>query len=127
MLAVSQMQGIGFENTFNSYGGTKKEKGDRKLREDIEILLRQEKYKFFPDPEFGTDIYKYLFEPLTPALGELIRGEVFDTITKYYPDLILNAVDVTLSDSAIYISVSIKFTETGQAENIEVIFEREER
>lgn len=125
MQAVSQMQGISYDNTFNSYGGTNTNRGATKLKEDIEILLRQEKYKFFPDPEFGTEIHKYLFEEMTPALGELIRNEAYNTILKYYPDLILDSVDATMADNTIELSINVRYANEGQAENIKVIFERE--
>lgn len=126
MLAVSQMQGIKSADMFNSFGGTVKERGNTKLQEDIEILLRQEKYKFFPDPEFGSEIMKYLFEPMTPATGELIRTDVYNLITKYYPDLIVNYVDVNMEGNTITIVISIRYSDSGQAENINVVFNKEE-
>ena len=125
MLAVSQMQGIKSEDMFNSYGGTVKERGNAKLEEDIILLLKQEKYKFFPDPEFGSEIMKYLFEPMTPATGEIIRTEVYDLITKYYPDLILNYVDVLMEDNKITIVISLSYTDSGEADKIQVIFDKE--
>ena len=126
MLAVSQMQGIKSADMFNSFGGTVKERGNTKLQEDIEILLRQEKYKFFPDPEFGSEIMKYLFEPMTPATGELIRTDVYNLIAKYYPDLIINYVDVNMEGNTITIVISIRYSDSGQAENINVVFNKEE-
>ena len=125
MLAVSQMQGIKSEDMFNSYGGTVKEKGNVKLEEDITLLLKQEKYKFFPDPEFGSEIMKYLFEPMTPATGEIIRTEVYNLITRYYPDLILNYVDVLMEDNKITIVISLSYTDNGEADKIQVIFDKE--
>lgn len=127
MLAVSQMQGIKSEDMFNSYGGTIKERGNTKLREDIELLLKQEKYKFFPDPEFGSEIMKYLFEPMTPATGELIRNDVYSLVSKYYPDLIINFVDVTMAEDRITIVISISYTDSGNAEQIQVIFDKEDK
>lgn len=126
MLAVSQMQGIKSADMFNSFGGTVKERGNTKLQEDIEILLRQEKYKFFPDPEFGSEIMKYLFEPMTPATGELIRTDVYNLIARYYPDLIINYVDVNMEGNTITIVISIRYSDSGQAENINVVFNKEE-
>lgn len=126
MLAVSQMQGIKSEDVFNSYGGTIKERGNAKLKEDITILLKQEKYKFFPDPEFGSEIMKYLFEPMTPATGEIIRTEVYDLIKKYYPDLEIVYVDVYMEDNKITIVISLRYTDSGDADQIQVIFDKEE-
>ena len=126
MLAVSQMQGIKSEDVFNSYGGTVKERGNTKLKEDITILLKQEKYKFFPDPEFGSEIMKYLFEPMTPATGEIIRTEVYDLIKKYYPDLEIVYVDVYMENNKITIVISLRYTDSGDADQIQVIFDKEE-
>ena len=127
MLAVSQMQGIKSNNIFNSFGGTNKVRGDSKLKENIECLVKQEKYKFFPDPEFGSEINKYLFEPMTPATGEIIRTEVYDLILKYYPDLTINSVDVNMDGKRIEVVISINYTDSGQAENIKVIFDKEDK
>ena len=126
MLAVSQMQGIKSNNIFNSFGGTNKVRGDSKLKENIECLVKQEKYKFFPDPEFGSEISKYLFEPMTPATGEIIRTEVYDLILKYYPDLTVNSVDVNMDGKRIEVVISINYTDSGQAENIKVVFDKKE-
>lgn len=126
MLAVSQMQGMKSDNIFNTYGGTVKEKGNVKLKEDIELLLKQEKYKFFPDPEFGSEIMKYLFEPMTPATGELIRSDVYNLISRYYPDLLINFVNVEMDSNKIVIIISLSYTDSGEAENIQVIFNKEE-
>ena len=70
-MQVDLLNGMAYEGgTFNLQGGTDRQKGELKLQEDIKFLLMQEKGKFYPDPEFGSELQKYLFEPMTPQLGK---------------------------------------------------------
>lgn len=127
MINVNLMSGMRLGNTFNDFGGTIKSQADKKLKEDIYLLLKQEKYKFFPDPEFGSELNKYLFEPLTEATGEMIKLEVHDLISKYYPDLELNYINVDLVEKGFTIIISYNYTDSGEATELQVSYLNKER
>ena len=116
-MQVDLLNGKAYEGgTFNIQGGTDKQGGERKLQEDIKFLLTQEKGKFYPDPEFGSEIQKYLFEPLTPNLGKRMQDEIRDLIEKYYPQISLVGIDINLDteNNGVYISIKYKYSDSAQ-------------
>ena len=76
----------------------------------------QEKGKFYPDPEFGSELQKYLFEPMTPQLGKQMQEEIKDLIEKYYPQIELIGVDVSLSpeNHGVYIDIRYRYSDSSQ-------------
>ena len=116
-MQVDLLNGMAYEGgTFNIQGGTDRQGGERKLQEDIKFLLTQEKGKFYPDPEFGSEIQKYLFEPLTPNLGKRMQDEIRDLIEKYYPQISLVGIDKNLDteNNGVYISIKYKYSDSAQ-------------
>lgn len=116
-MQVDLLNGMAYEGgTFNIQGGTDRQGGERKLQEDIKFLLTQEKGKFYPDPEFGSEIQKYLFEPLTPNLGKRMQDEIRDLIEKYYPQISLVGIDINLDteNNGVYISIKYKYSDSAQ-------------
>ena len=116
-MQVDLLNGMAYEGgTFNLQGGTDREKGELKLQEDIKFLLMQEKGKFYPDPEFGSELQKYLFEPMTPQLGKQMQEEIKDLIEKYYPQIELIGVDVSLSpeNHGVYIDIRYRYSDSSQ-------------
>ena len=116
-MQVDLLNGMAYEGgTFNLQGGTDRQKGELKLQEDIKFLLMQEKGKFYPDPEFGSELQKYLFEPMTPQLGKQMQEEIKDLIEKYYPQIELIGVDVSLSpeNHGVYIDIRYRYSDSSQ-------------
>ena len=116
-MQVDLLNGMAYEGgTFNIQGGTDRQGGERKLQEDIKFLLTQEKGKFYPDPEFGSEIQKYLFEPLTPNLGKRMQDEIRDLIEKYYPQISLIGIDINLDteNNGVYISIKYRYSDSAQ-------------
>lgn len=116
-MQVDLLNGMAYEGgTFNIQGGTDRQGGERKLQEDIKFLLTQEKGKFYPDPEFGSEIQKYLFEPLTPNLGKRMQDEIRDLIEKYYPQISLVGIDINLDteNNGVYISIKYRYSDSAQ-------------
>ena len=116
-MQVDLLNGMAYEGgTFNIQGGTDRQGGERKLQEDIKFLLTQEKGKFYPDPEFGSEIQKYLFEPLTSNLGKRMQDEIRDLIEKYYPQISLIGIDINLDteNNGVYISIKYRYSDSAQ-------------
>ena len=116
-MQVDLLNGMAYEGgTFNLQGGTDRQKGELKLQEDIKFLLMQEKGKFYPDPEFGSELQKYSFEPMTPQLGKQMQEEIKDLIEKYYPQIELIGVDVSLSpeNHGVYIDIRYRYSDSSQ-------------
>lgn len=117
---VNLMNGMSLSNTFNTYGGTNMQSGPDKLKEDITFLLKQEKGRFYADPEFGSMLYSYVFMPMSEETGQLIKQEVADTINKFYPQINLQYVNVTMSEKTIRITVGYSYSDSDNPTEIDI-------
>lgn len=117
---VNLMNGMSLSNTFNTYGGTNMQSGPDKLKEDITFLLKQEKGRFYADPEFGSMLYSYVFMPMSEETGQLIKQEVADTINKFYPQITLQYVNVTMSEKTIRITVGYSYSDSDNPTEIDI-------
>lgn len=117
---VDLMNGINVTNTFNSYGGTNQNKGEPKLKEDLTNLLVQERGKFYPDPEFGSRLQQFLFMPLTEETGQLVKQDVYETISKYYPQITIKYINVSLANKTISITVGYTYSDSQNPSELDL-------
>lgn len=117
---VNLMNGMSLNKMFNTYGGTNMNDGPEKLKEDIAFLLKQEKGKFYADPDFGSMLYSYLFLPMTEETGQMIKQEVFDTISKFYPQITLLYVNVKMVNRDINIVVGYSYSDSNNPTELSV-------
>ncbi len=116
-LQIDLFNGLAYDSkTFNLQGGTTTKDGEKKLEEDIKFLLTQERGKFYPDPEFGSELQHYLFEPMTPMLGKQMQEEIKTLIAKYYPQITLFSIDVSLDPDTqgAYITITYSYSDASQ-------------
>lgn len=70
----------------------------RAIKADLMHLLLTRKGQRLYNPDFGTDLLKYIFEPNDErTLGE-VKEEVSASIQKYLPKLVVTNLTVTRSD-----------------------------
>jgi len=60
----------------------------------IHLLLTRKGSRYFL-PDFGTNLYQYIFEPLDEITLGKIESEIQDAVEKYIPNLKLNDVIIT--------------------------------
>jgi phage baseplate assembly protein W len=60
----------------------------------IHLLLTRRGSRYYL-PDFGTNLYQYIFEPLDDITLGKIENEIQDAIEKYIPNLKLNAINIT--------------------------------
>ena len=114
---VDLMNGITYdENTFTNQGGTSTSLGNEKLKEDLTLLLTQEKGKFYPDPEFGSELHKYMFEPITNALATEIRAEIVNLVGRYYPQLRIKNIDIYSGENTLQVVINYSYSDSQEAE-----------
>lgn len=115
---VDLMNGITYnDETFNIQGGTNSSMGNTKLKEDLKLLLTQEKGKFYPDPEFGSELNKFMFEPITNALAREMRAEITELVGKYYPQLTLTNIDILSGENTVEITIEYSYSDSMEAED----------
>lgn len=69
------------------------------IKSDLMHLILTRKGERLYMPDFGTDLLKYIFEMNDSATQSEIRADINDTVKKYIPNLSINDVLVTPSES----------------------------
>jgi hypothetical protein len=88
------------------------------IRANLMHLLLTNKGERFMMPNFGTDLIKYLFEPMINKTFSDLKLEINDTVKKFIPNLQVDdiIIDETNLDEHMVI-VTIKYTTTDGTYN----------
>jgi phage baseplate assembly protein W len=88
----------------------------RAIKSDLMHLLLTNKGERLYQPEFGTDLKKYLFEPNIVTVQANIREEIQKAIDKYIPNLIVDKLEVNPIDEEEHsVMVKLEYTVTNNA------------
>lgn len=83
------------------------------IKSDLMHLILTNKGERLYNPEFGTNLLKFIFQPNDELTLNGIRQEIKDTVTKYLPKLTIDDISVTTPPTNEYVAqVSIAFTVT---------------
>jgi phage baseplate assembly protein W len=75
------------------------------IKSDLMHLLLTRKGQRLYNPDFGTNLLKYIFEPEDNMSFEALKDEVTNTIKKYLPKLSVKSITVTQSEDSEYAAV----------------------
>ena len=75
------------------------------IKSDLMHLLLTRKGQRLYNPDFGTNLLKYIFEPEDNQSFEALKDEVTNTIKKYLPKLSVKSITVTQSEDSEYAAV----------------------
>jgi phage baseplate assembly protein W len=75
------------------------------IKSDLMHLLLTRKGQRLYNPDFGTNLMKYIFEPEDNQSFEALKDEVTNTIKKYLPKLSVKSITVTQSEDSEYAAV----------------------
>lgn len=85
----------------------------RAIKADLIHLLMTRKGQRLYNPDFGTDLLKYIFEPNDTLTLSDIKDEINTTIKKYLPDLNITTLEVVQSEEIEYAAtIKIAYTVT---------------
>ena len=113
-----------FANPMN--GDIGKAIGPEAVKNSLLSILKTNYHERLFQPEFGSNIRQYLFEPMTPITAANIKTAVIDSVEAHEPRANVLHVEVTPDEENNRYKVSIIFdlsTEAAQQE-IEAYFER---
>ena len=82
------------ENYFIDVNKTLKDK----VRSLIMHIIFTPKGQKLRDPEFGTDLIKYIFEPNDSISWDGIKNEVSDVVNRYAPGVKINNISIMQND-----------------------------
>lgn len=106
-----QYYGIKFPFTANNLDGffldLNEEVRDKVASELLHVILTPKKSRI-RQPEFGTDLIKYIFEPNDEASWEDLKAEISEAVSKYVANVSLSDISVVRGEedpNAAYLDV----------------------
>lgn len=83
------------------------------IKADLMHLILTRKGQRLYNPDFGTDLLKFIFEPNDALTLVDLKTEITTVVKKYLPKLQINEISVVQSDEVEYVAVvTIKYTIT---------------
>jgi len=123
-------QVIGSEERLRDYLSTIASIGDFKRINDLNVIINSwnnilltPRGTYLHDPEFGSDLYKYVFEPADESTVESIKREVIDRINLYDDRASIEDVQVRISNNGRRIEISIYINYKGEKGTLDVKFD----
>ena len=78
---------------------------EREIKSNLVHLLLTRKGSSYYLPDFGSNLYQYVFEPLDDIVIGKIEEEINDAVEKYIPNLKINKITIeTFYDNIQYIN-----------------------
>lgn len=84
------------------------------------LLLTRKGERLF-QPEFGSQIYALLFEPITLDLKQRLESGITEDINFWLPYIIIDKVNVTPDEDRNYVGITLDFRVTEQGANEQII------
>jgi len=116
------MQNIAFPFAVNKNGEIETADLAESVRQSVKIILLTRKGERLMLPEFGTNLRRYLFEPLNQTIREIIRTEIINTLYEW--ENRIKDIDAEFANTEIdgNLCVTVSYTITGlnTRDNIEI-------
>ena len=126
-MANRQYFGIKYPFTKESYEGffvdanaTLKDK----VRSQLLHIIFTPKGQRLRNPEFGTDLIKYIFEMNDTDSWESVKNEISDAVSKYLPNVVMRGISVmqsTEESSEIYVRIDFTVIEGNLKANDSIV------
>ncbi len=114
-IGISIPIGLGNNGYFNSTYTTLDA-----AKANIRNLLLTQKGERVMQPDFGTNLRGILFEPMSENLPELIRSDIQQSIKKWLPYVVVDTVDVVVSDDGV-VKVDVLFTTKSDPDTLDSV------
>jgi phage baseplate assembly protein W len=93
---------------------------------DLLLLLLTQKGERYYEPDYGTNLLKYVFEPNDGLTSTDIEQEIKNTVSQYIPSLAINSVTfnwnfddngLPISDNQLNVNIKFTYNEDSFTEN----------
>lgn len=112
---------VGSSFTHSDYVPVIDPSGDMKRITDMDVILnswetiiRTPKGTDMSDPNFGTNIYKYIFEMSDAATYSVIKSDIITALTTYDDRAVIDSVKVSVSNDYKHLTLNIVARSTGE-------------
>lgn len=123
---------VGSESKLGDYKSIISNKGDFKRIQDIQVILNSwnnilvtPKRSYMFDPEYGSNLYKLVFEPADEKTQTQIINEVVNTIRKYDDRAKISDVAVTFLPNRKGFNIAIDVEFENQTKQLEVVLDED--
>jgi phage baseplate assembly protein W len=101
-------------------------KNENAVKTALSNLLKTNKYERPFQPNFGSNLQKYLFEPIGPVTTSSIQKDITDTITNFEPRVRLINVSVTpyVDNNAYQVTIQFYIVNSSQPSTLSTILYR---
>ena len=97
-----------------------------KVRSQLMHIIFTPKGQRIRNPEFGTDLIKFIFDPNEGMTWESVKNEVSESVTRWATNINLNDIRVVKSeedDSQVFVRLDYSVTEGNKTTNDSVVVE----
>lgn len=121
---ILALTGMTVMNPINSLGGIRVVQNVEKFHSDLKVLLETEKGTMIGDPEFGSNLYRYLFLPASESTASLIREEIRTCIENNFENIIVQNIDIIFENNTASIVITYAATSEESGETVILSFIR---
>lgn len=121
---ILSLSGMTVINPINSLGGIRVVQNVEKFHSDLKVLLETEKGTMIGDPEFGSNLYRYLFLPASESTASFIREEIRTCIESNFENIIVQNIDIIFKDNTASAVITYAATSEESGETIILSFIR---
>ena len=110
----------GFQNFYVDANESIKEK----VRSQLMHIVFTPKGQKIRDPEFGTDLIKFIFEPNDSVTWESVKNEVTESVKRWATNIIINDIQVVKNEeneAEIYVRLDYSLSEGNKITNDSVV------
>ena len=112
-MAKTQLYGIKYPFTYNNEDQVYvdlNETYEASLQSQILHIIFTPKGQKLRDPEFGSDLVKFIFDPAVGRTLESIKSEIRDSISSRIPNVVLDDIKIIETDNEHERIVSVYYT-----------------
>ena len=123
---VLNMAGLSYSKIINEYGNTNRKIQASKFEDDLKLLLMTEKGTMIGNPNFGSDLYKFLFNKDIQLTASLIRDEIKKCVEENFDFVKINNIDVEFDTHNVNVKITYGLYIQDSNETVMLSFLREE-
>lgn len=95
------------------------------INQSIKLVLTTSKGELFGDPDFGTDLYTFIYDYEGEALNQLIKDEIVTCLNEQCPRIYVTSEDITIQeeDKTLHITISYHIRYSDYTANYSMIIQ----
>jgi len=97
-----------------------------KVRSQLMHIVFTPKGQRIRNPEFGTDLIKFIFEPNDSTTWESVKNEVSDSVKRWATNIIINNIQIVKNEeneTEIYVRLDYSVSEGNKVTNDSVVIQ----